>query len=211
MSPDVSLVERLHERLRRPLPDCTARRRFEPELSYGRHFGPVRHDARRAVVVILLHRAADAWQLPLILRPSTMSHHAGQISLPGGSIDPGESPQEAVLRELEEELGVPASQVELLGFLSPLQLFVSNFTVAPYVAAATGEIGFRINPAEVRELLLLPVAELVDPKNHSRHQRVQRGIVFDAPHIALGRRRIWGATAIILGELIALLDEALDD
>src|SRR5207249_4819317 len=81
------------------------RTRMSPELSYGRHSGPAPHTARSAAVVLLLFRRAGRWHLPLTERPVTLAHHAGQISLPGGAVDLGESSIDAALRELNEELG----------------------------------------------------------------------------------------------------------
>src|SRR5436190_4149358 len=87
------------------------RNRMSPELSYGRHAGPAPHTARHAAVVLLLFRRDGKWHLPLTERPDTLTRHAGQISLPGGVVDTGESSTEAALRELNEELGFN-SQVE---------------------------------------------------------------------------------------------------
>ena len=84
------------------------RSRMSPELSYGRHAGPAPHTARSAAVVLLLFRRAGRWHLPLTERPLTLAHHAGQISLPGGAVDHGESSIEAARRELKEELGFDA-------------------------------------------------------------------------------------------------------
>src|SRR5476651_2102077 len=75
-------------------------RRFAPGLSYGRHFGPAPITARRAAVMVLLFRRGGCWHIPLTQRPSTLLRHGGQISLPGGTIEPGESSAEAAAREL---------------------------------------------------------------------------------------------------------------
>src|SRR4051812_44121014 len=102
-----NLAERLAQRLTEPLPGRHVQARLQPELGYGRHFGPPLPGARQAAVLILLYRSAGEWIVPLTLRPTTMAAHAGQISFPGGSVDDGESVSAAACRELEEELGVP--------------------------------------------------------------------------------------------------------
>src|SRR4051794_3557641 len=93
--------ERLAERLQRPLPGAAAQSRFAPELSFGRHFSPPPADARQAAVIALLFPAAAASslaaatslsplgdrRLPLIMRPTHLEHHGGQIGLPGGMIE----------------------------------------------------------------------------------------------------------------------------
>jgi 8-oxo-dGTP pyrophosphatase MutT (NUDIX family) len=109
------------------------------------------------------------------------------------------------LRELEEELGVPAARVELLGPLTPLYLFVTNFHVLPWLAVARTRPPFRPSPAEVVEVIELPLALLQDPAGIVRDRRVERGIAFAAPHWACGPHRIWGATGMLLAELAALL------
>src|SRR5690606_9786945 len=117
----IQLPEQLARRLQQgQLPGRKAQARFEPLLSYGRHFGPPRYDARPAAVIALLFPAEGDWHLPLVLRPARLAAHGGQIGLPGGVVEPGESAQQAALRELEEELGVPPGAVHTIGELSPL-------------------------------------------------------------------------------------------
>jgi len=194
-------------RLATDLPPRESRSRFAPALSYGRHFGPAPANARDAAVIILLYRAEGEWRLPLTLRPETMLAHAGQISLPGGEVEPGESSQVAALRELEEELGVPRDGVTLLGSMSPLYVFVSNFLVTPWLAIAPGDVQFLPNPGEVAEVLEASLTDLTNPANHGVSQYRRGHLEFSAPHFSWHDHRIWGATGMILGELTALLDE----
>jgi 8-oxo-dGTP pyrophosphatase MutT (NUDIX family) len=202
------LPERLAARLmQKPLPGRAAQRRFEPGLCYGRHFGPPTMWSRAAAVLVLLYPHEGGWHLPLTVRPATLVAHAGQISLPGGSIDPGETSPQAALRELEEELGIGGQEIELLGGLSPLYVFVSEFQVTPWIAVARRRPAFVPSPIEVAELLEVPLAHLVDPANQGRHMRRQRGVELSAPHFLWGRHRIWGATSMILAELVALAEE----
>ena len=205
---NADLPERLAARLRQqPLPGRVAQRRFEPGLCYGRHFGPPTIRARAAAVLALIYPHAGQWHLPLTVRPATLVAHAGQISLPGGAVDPGETGPQAALRELEEELGVGGEEIELLGALSPLYVFVSEFQVAPWVAVARRRPAFAPSPIEVAETLEIPLAHLVDRASQGRHSRRQRGVELSAPHFLWGRHRIWGATSMILGELVALVEE----
>ncbi|MCC7084163.1 MAG: CoA pyrophosphatase [Pirellulales bacterium] len=200
-----NLPELLAARLQPSLPGPLAQRQMEPELSFGRHFGPPRYDARPAAVVALLVQRRGEWFLPLMVRPDSMAHHAGQISLPGGAIEPGESCEEAALRELEEELGVPRMAALLLGQLTPLYVYGTNFLVTPWVAAIRREIVFQPNPAEVAAVLEVPLAHLMDLSHRGEHLQTRGTVVFRAPHFNWSRHQIWGATSMILAELIALI------
>jgi len=202
------LPQRLARRLARPLPGRLAQARFEPELSCGRHFAPPRPDARAAAVTVLIYRRQEEWCLPLTRRVATLAAHAGQISLPGGTCEPGESPEQAALRELNEELGTSAEGIELLGRLSPLYLFVTNYAITPCVAVAHQPLAFKPAAGEVAELLELPVATLLDPAARGQHVHEQRGLQMLVPHLTWQGHRIWGATSMILSELAAVLHEA---
>ncbi len=201
------LPEQLASRLAAPLPGRLAQSRFQPELSYGRHFGPPPTHARPAAVLILLYPHEDQWHLPLTLRPAHLPDHGGQVSLPGGVIEPGETSQAAALRELTEELGVDAAGVELLGELSSLYLFNSNFRVTPWAATFAHRPAWSANPAEVAELFEVPLDHLLDPANTTTHLRAQRGLVSLVPCFQWQSHAIWGATSMILGELAALVAE----
>ncbi|MBL9124491.1 MAG: CoA pyrophosphatase [Planctomycetaceae bacterium] len=201
------LAEFLRARLREPLPGRAAQSRFEPELSFGRHYAPPPPDARHAAVMLLLYPQGARWLLPCTLRPETLSSHAGQVSLPGGLIEPGESSQDAALRELQEELGIDSARVDVLGQLSPLYLFVSNFSVVPWVGVLDHAPDFVPNPGEVEEVLEVPVEFLLDESNRGRHTHTHRDLSFSAPHFLWQGHRIWGATSMILSELVALVEE----
>jgi 8-oxo-dGTP pyrophosphatase MutT (NUDIX family) len=190
-------------RLQEPLPGWPAQVRFQPELSFGRHRGPAGADARAAAVLVLVYPRQGEWHVPLILRPAHMPDHAGQISLPGGVIEPGESSREAALREFTEELGAAAEGLEILGQLSPLYLFASNYQITPWVAAAHGEPAWRPSSFEVERLLEVPLAHLLDPRSHGTLERRQRGLTFHAPCYLWQDERIWGATSMILAEFLA--------
>lgn len=201
-------LELLAQRLARSLPGRDGQRRFEPDLGFGRHFGPPPHDARPAAVTILLYPGDDGrLRVPLTVRPAEMTAHGGQISLPGGSIDPHETDEAAALRELFEELAVSPAEVRSLGRLSPLYIFGTNFLVQPWLATCDRRPAFVPNPAEVAELLEPSLAELCAPTAWGRHGRSVRGIRAEVPHIQIGEHRVWGATAMILGEFMTLVEE----
>ncbi|MEZ6070392.1 MAG: CoA pyrophosphatase [Pirellulales bacterium] len=207
---DARLPDLLANRLCGTLPGRLAQSRLEPPATGGRHF-IIPEDARAAAVMVLLYRDDDGqWRLPLTLRPTTLPDHAGQISLPGGLIESGESPYEAALRELEEELGVGAAGITPLGQLSPLYVAVSNFAVVPWVATIAVPPALTPNPAEVAEVLEPRLAHLLDPANVAAGQFESHGFTVEAPCFMWQGHRIWGATSMILAELVDVVVEAAD-
>jgi 8-oxo-dGTP pyrophosphatase MutT (NUDIX family) len=199
------MAEFLTAKLARGLPGRTGQHMMATRLGYGRHYGPVPDDARRAAVLLALHRAASGWSIPAILRPETMKAHAGQVSLPGGLVESDETLIEAALREFEEELGTAAKQMQIVGQLTPVYVFVSGFEVTPVIAVSSSPLAFQPNEHEVAAIVELPLAELVDPARRGQHVIERRGLRFTVPHFAIARQRVWGATSLILAEFIALL------
>lgn len=180
-------------------------RGWSPQLAYGRHFVPPPSNARQSAVAILIYPQGSEWFVPLTLRPATLSHHASQVSFPGGSLDADETAEDAAWRELHEELGIPRAALEPIGRLTPLYIFVSNFYVVPCVAFAHQLPPFRPNPGEVEAVLELPLHRL-PPAEPCESQIIERGnLRFRAPCWQIGAQRVWGASAMILGELAAIL------
>jgi 8-oxo-dGTP pyrophosphatase MutT (NUDIX family) len=204
--PDYSLPEQLARTLERPFNQPFPRR--APAMAYGRHQGPPRPDARVAAVLILLYPIHDAWHLPLTVRQPHLSIHAGQVSLPGGGVEIGESSRDAACREAEEELGIPTHDVRIVGQLPTVYLFNSNYHVTPWIGFANQRPKFRVNEDEVSELIELPLSAI----NHDDFQSelvVQRGrLRFTAPALRWQSHQIWGATRLILAQFAECIAEA---
>ncbi|MCH2129679.1 MAG: CoA pyrophosphatase [Pirellulaceae bacterium] len=185
--------------------------RFSTELSYGRHTGPPAHDSRRAAVITLLYWQHDEWFIPLTLRPTHLQDHGGQVSLPGGALESEETRQEAACRELQEELGIGANSIQLLGWLPSVYVFASNFLVSPLVATCNERPAIQANPAEVAQVLELPLTHLANPSKYEIRQIRRSGIRFRARGICFGEQFIWGATATILGSLLERITKDIED
>ncbi len=202
----MDLPTRLAERLDGQSPSVASRRRLSPELSFGRQSGPPPATARRAAVMMLLYPHDDRWHLPLTVRPEGLSDHAGQVSFPGGLTEPGESSCEAALRELEEELGVSGG-IDVLGQLADFYVFVSYFWDTPWVGVIDRRPAWVPNPAEVSELLEVPIRDLLDGNSVQKCLITRGELSFSAPYFAWRNHKIWGATGMMLSELVSLVEE----
>ncbi len=207
---NLDLPKLLAERLSQITSSSTIYNRFAPELCYGRHQGPPAHDHRRAAVLILCYPHQEQWYLPLTVRPAHLSTHGGQISLPGGMLEPGESTSQAACRELQEELGLCCDQVQPVGQLPGAYIYVSNFWVTPWVATIHSKPQWKPSADEVAEVIELPLSALANSSNYGSHTITRRGLTFNAPHIRWQGHQIWGATSMILFELIKAITTPAD-
>jgi 8-oxo-dGTP pyrophosphatase MutT (NUDIX family) len=198
----------LRDRLSSPLPGRDAQQRFAPTPWLPNWSPDLRPDtARHAAALILLFPGSDGPTVPLTVRHRGLPQHAGQVSLPGGAIDPGESTDVAALREAEEELGIRADRVRLVGALSSLWVAVSNFVVHPYVGVTDERPEFLLHPEEVEALLEVPLLQLRDPGRLHWMTRERQGHPVRYPYYDVGGQVVWGATAMILGEFACLFDD----
>jgi 8-oxo-dGTP pyrophosphatase MutT (NUDIX family) len=201
------LESRLRSRLAAPLPGAAAQWRFAPAPPLPGWSPDLTPDtARRAAALILLYPGIDGPSLALTLRRADLPHHPGQVSLPGGALDPGESPLAAALRETEEEIGVDPASLRVIGPLSSLWVIVSNFLLQPYIAATDVRPDFHPAPHEVAEMLEVPISHLIDAGRVSWSRRAVRDREIHYPQFLLAGHAVWGATAMVLGEFACLLD-----
>ena len=165
---------------------------------------------RDAAGLVLVYPRDGELYVPLTLRGSSLRHHTGQVSLPGGRVDPGESIEEAALREADEEVGLAAGAVELLGRLTPLHVPVSGHLLHPVVGMALERPAFRVAEAEVERLIEVPLAHLRRPDQVGWEQRQRERpptVTMDVPFFDVDGARVWGATAMILAEFLAVMTE----
>ena len=157
---------------------------------------------RQAAVLIPVTRLCHGQsELVLTVRSANLKHHAGQISLPGGSTDPADSDVTATaLRESEEEIGLRPEQVEIIGQLGELMM-PSGFRITPVVGLIDNELVFQPCPIEVADVFRVPLALVLDPGSYrqsSYRYRDQNRAVLELHYEDY---RIWGATAAILHHL----------
>ncbi|OYP36722.1 NUDIX hydrolase [Rhodopirellula sp. MGV] len=212
-------------------PTMPSRRRLSPRLAYGRHRGPARRGCRHAAVVIVIypHRETGRPCIALTRRPMTLSHHAGQICLPGGRVENGEVAIEAAKREYHEELGVELDRATCLGTLPKIYVYASDNLVDTFVLVHQDHLPvWAPDPTEVDQVIEIPLSALSRLGRTAADSIVQidsvrRGKVaegdevfnygFSYPAIDLvdceGRQhQVWGATAMLLAQWGEVLHRA---
>lgn len=164
-----------------------------------------RDGQRRAAVLMPLVMRDRAWNVILTQRPETMPHHPGQISFPGGKVEKGETARAAVLRETEEEIGVGAGDIRLLGRLPSFNA-VSRFRVTPFIGIVEPRAVIVPDPHEVADVFETPLAFLMDVTNHVPRDIEYNGEphrLWDMPYTGDDGvyRNIWGMTAMMMFRL----------
>ena len=156
-----------------------------------------------AVLVPVVLR--DELMVLLTQRTDTLSTHAGQISFPGGRVDPEDAtPIETAIREAEEEIGLSRTHIEPIGFLDGYRTG-TGYHVTPVVALIQPTFELTLHEGEVAEAFEVPLSFLMNPVNHRQHAREWRGRTRSYWAIPYGERYIWGATAGMLKNLHARL------
>jgi 8-oxo-dGTP pyrophosphatase MutT (NUDIX family) len=147
----------------------------------------------------------DAPTVLFTQRTAHLQDHAGQISFPGGRVEPGDrSPRDTALREAAEEIGLSPERVDVLGHLSDYTT-VTGYRVTPVVGLVNPPLGLRMDEDEVAEVFEVPLAFLLDPANHQRNCVIHEGRERYYYAVPYGHRYIWGATAGMLMNLYAYL------
>ncbi|QPQ54022.1 CoA pyrophosphatase [Allosphingosinicella flava] len=157
------------------------------------------------LVPVVTHREPA---LLFTLRPETMRRHAGQVSFPGGRIDPADAgPVEAALREAEEEIALPRAAVEIIGPADPYRT-VTNFSVTPIIGLLSPGLPLISNPGEVADIFEAPLSYLLDPRHQIVRTAHYGGRERHYYEILWEGRRIWGATAAMIVNLSHRLEHA---
>lgn len=200
---DHSFIEKLKNRLKESLPGEAAQIKMAP--SY-RHLFPNNLKEGDAGVMLLLYPVSGELTTVFMKRTEYPGVHSGQISFPGGRFEPEDSNlATTALRETEEEFGIAASKINVLGKLTPLLIPVSRMEVHPFVGHLAERPMFLPNPREVERLIEIKIADLLrasiiktKPQNYKDYQ----GFV---PYFEVHETHVWGATAMILSEFLEVI------
>lgn len=206
----MDLIDYLRDRLQGPLPGLEAHRTFVPDIpdAITRLLPPPPHAKRSAVIVPIVVDENMEHRIVFTVRSENLRSHKGQISFPGGRLDEGEDETTAALRELHEEIGIDPSDVIILGGLSPLYIPPSNSAVTPLVGVLRNNGPWVMSEDEVSEVLDIPLTTFLQPNSIRYEQRMLQGRNVDVPQWHIHPTiPLWGATAMILNELLWLVNE----
>jgi 8-oxo-dGTP pyrophosphatase MutT (NUDIX family) len=216
----INFAARLREALSKPLPGLDAQLRMAPSPRPGWDPLKVPEGAANGAALLLVYptyveatvgqpQANETLHIALTVRGSGLRNHTGQVSLPGGRVEEGETFERAALREATEEIGVDPGTVELLGRLTPLHIPVSGFLLHPVVGFTTMRPAFQRAEWEVSRIIEAPVSLLSDPAIIKREIRTRvvkgQSVDVDVPYFDIDGEKVWGATAMVLAEFCAIL------
>ncbi|GAB4034206.1 NUDIX hydrolase [Spirosoma jeollabukense] len=201
-----TFTEDLQKRLKKPLPGESAHQKMASTARYRLGIKP-NERTRRSAVLICFYPYQNSIYLPLILRPQYDGVHAGQMAFPGGRMERiDENLTRTALREAQEEVGIRVSDVKVLGLLTELFIPPSNFYVQPVVGVLPYRPDFYPDPREVEAVVEVDLHQLLDETIVGDSKIEVRGITVDAPFYQIQGYRVWGATAMMISELLMVID-----
>ncbi len=198
--------KRIEHYLSQELPGRAAQYKMAPALRKSPD-ALLNTDARKAGVLILLHHSREKEYYTTLIRKTLYDGvHSGQISFPGGKHEARDQDLvSTALRETEEEIGVPAKYILIIGKLTPLHIPVSNYDVQPFVGILQTEYPFKPDKKEVEEIFPIKIRKLAHPGSLVRNKSFRENErQITAPYYQYQHLKIWGATAMMLSEFIEI-------
>lgn len=208
LEPFSDFTHSIKSRLNRPLPGESAHLRM---ASSSRLIANARANAgtRESAVLILMYPKSDRIHIPLILRPVYNGVHSGQMAFPGGRYETFDKTLiRTALREAQEEIGLRLNDVEILGELTQVYIPPSNMIVQPVVASIPYPPEFFPDAREVADIVEVTLNEITDPSIISTTEMDVRGLRFSTPFYQIKNQKVWGATAMMISELIDVIQKS---
>lgn len=199
-----TIVERLTTAWQAPLPGVHAQARMAPQVRGDWADGIDPTTPRHAAGLLLVYPIDDRPHVILTVRSASV-RHGGQVSLPGGVIEPGESIESAAVREAREEVSLDIPDLRLIGRLTPLDIPVSGFRLHPVVGVCPTRPRLAAADDEVARILEVPLSHLLDPGCLGTRDIARGRLVREVPVFVVDDVAIWGATAMVLAEFLTML------
>ena len=169
---------------------------------------PLENGPVPAAILVPLFIRNGQYHLLFTKRTDHLQHHGGEISFPGGVLEPEEGPIEGALREAWEETGIHCDDVDVVGLLDDIYS-IHHYRVTPVVGLIPPDYHYQINPDEIERLIEPPLSHFYLPDILRREQRIWQGVTYDVRHYDYQGDDIWGMTGAVLGQLLELINEAL--
>lgn len=198
-------AENIKKALSGNLPGSISHRKMLPPNRVLKAAPEEKSKVKYSSVLLLLFIENDELTVCLIKRAGHMQHHAGQVALPGGRIEKGETAIETALRETYEEIGIQPEQIEILGSLSEFYVEISQFQIRPFIGWIQKKPEFKLNYNEVEKTILFPIKKFKAPFDEIKLETISGKL--NVPCIQFEGEIIWGATAMILSEFSDVIDK----
>lgn len=199
----------LKVRLKKKLPGIIEQNKMSPIPLQNGYLKSIKKDHKIGSVLIIFYKKKNQFFFPLIKRSDKLKNHSSQISFPGGRFEEEDvNLIDTALRESNEEIGLELKKNNILGMLTQIYIPASNYKVSPFIAFYDNIPQFKLNSFEVDKLIEVSLNQILDKSNiFKKKMKLSSGVLVDCPYFYLNGYIVWGATAMILSELCAILKE----
>jgi 8-oxo-dGTP pyrophosphatase MutT (NUDIX family) len=206
MNDFATFIEKLALRLSEPLPGLDAHNKMASASRLKLKMPSPSERTRESAVLILFYPSKNKIFVPLILRPQYDGVHGGQMAFPGGRAEKeDENLTRTAMREAQEEIGVRLTDIKVIGQLTKLYIPPSNFFVQPVIGYMNHRPDFYPDAREVDKVIEVELEEIINPEIIGRKMLNVRGVEVDAPFYLIQENTVWGATAMMISELLTVI------
>ena len=203
-----NFIEKLSLRLQKTLPGQDAHDKMASESRLKLKMPSPNGRTRESAVLILFYPSKNKIFIPLILRPQYDGVHGGQMAFPGGRAErEDENLIRTAMREAQEEVGVRLTDITVIGQLTKLYIPPSNFFVQPVIGFMNHRPVFYPDAREVDKVIEIALEEIINPEIIGRKILIVRGVEVDAPFYQIQEHTVWGATAMMISELLTVIND----
>ena len=194
-----NLIFHLKQRMNNALPGEDSHKKMKVNYPEKIKFPFTINKAKPAAVLLLLYPNDNQIFFYLTKRTENLKYHKGQISLPGGSKERGETLLETALRETEEEIGVNKNGISILGNITPLFIPVTGFMMTPFIGFISKKPSIKLDSTEVADIFSVNILDLINNDKLITYRQI-KGKNLNIPYFSLNNHQVWGATSMVLSE-----------